>query len=155
MAEVDSIELLLQLGSSFINILDKSTVIESIQCVPIFKNLSDKKLHLVNNIQIEKYPQGTTIITQGEEGTKFFIVKQGSINIDINGKYIRTINQNDYFGERALFSKEPRSSSAIASNDAEVYYLEKEDFLSCIEDNMKKHLMNRLYFQDNTIELND
>lgn len=110
---------------------------------------------LVNQIQIGKYPKGKTIITQGEEGTKFFIVKKGTIDIKIDGKYIRTINQNDYLGERALFFKEPRSASAISTSDVEVYYLEKEDFLSCIEENMKKHLLNRLYLQDNTIELPD
>ena len=36
-----------------------------------------------------------------------------------------------------------------------MFYISQQDFKSNIEDNMKEHLMNRLYLQDNTIELKD
>ena len=65
------------------------------------------------------------------------------------------MNENEYLGERALFFKEPRSATATANGDCEVFYLEKNDFISVIETNLKDYLMSRLYLQDNTVQLQD
>ena len=42
--------------------------------------------------------------------------------------YVRSISDNGYFGERALFFKESRSATAIASGEVDVFYLEDKDF---------------------------
>ena len=63
------------------------------------------------------------------------------------------MNENEYLGERALFFKEPRSATAKAHGDCEVYYLEKEDFETVIEKNLKDYLINRIYLQDDSITL--
>jgi cGMP-dependent protein kinase len=65
------------------------------------------------------------------------------------------MNENEYLGERALFFKEPRSATATAKGDVEVFFLEKEDFIQVIEQNLKEYLLSRLYLQDNTVQLND
>ena len=63
------------------------------------------------------------------------------------------MNENEYLGERALFFKEPRSATATAKGDCEVYYLDKEDFEAVIEKNLKDYLIDRIYLQDDTITL--
>jgi len=63
------------------------------------------------------------------------------------------MNENEYLGERALFFKEPRSATAKAHGDCEVYYLEKEDFEMAIAKNLKDYLIDRIYLQDDTITL--
>ena len=65
------------------------------------------------------------------------------------------MNENEYLGERALFFKEPRSATAKAHGDVEVYFLEKDAFETVIEKNLKDYLKDRLYLQDNTVQLND
>ena len=65
------------------------------------------------------------------------------------------MNENEYLGERALFFKEPRSATGTAQGDVEVFYLEKDDFMQVIENNLKDYLLSRLYLQDNTVQLND
>jgi CRP-like cAMP-binding protein len=65
------------------------------------------------------------------------------------------MNENEFLGERALFFKEPRSATAKAKINAEVFYLEKDDFNSIIDIDMKEFLTNRLYLQDETIKLKD
>ena len=104
---------------------------------------------------MEKVANGRNVITQGEEGTRFYINKKGLVDIFVKDKYIRTMNENEYLGERALFFKEPRSATAKAHVDVEVYYLEKDAFETVIEKNLKDYLKDRLYLQDNTVQLND
>ena len=135
---------------------EKSSFIEQLKKVNLFKNFTNAKLeNLSKKIKIEKVPNGKNVITQGEEGTRFYIVKKGLVDIFVKDKYIRTMNENEYLGERALFFKEPRSATAKAHGDVEVYYLEKDAFETVIEKNLKDYLKDRLYLQDNTVQLND
>ena len=135
-------------------LIERSSKIEQLKKVALFKNLSKDKFNLLaNKIKTEFIPDKQNVITQGEEGTRFYIIKKGFVAIYVNKKYIRTMNENEYLGERALFFKEPRSATAKAHGDCEVYYLEKEDFETVIEKNLKDYLINRIYLQDDSITL--
>ena len=135
---------------------EKSSFIEQLKKVTLFKNLTNAKLeNLSKKIKVEKVPNGKNVITQGEEGTRFYIIKKGLVDIFVNNKYIRTMNENEYLGDRALCFKEPRSATAKANGDVEVYYLEKEAFETVIEKNLKDYLKDRLYLQDDTVDLKE
>ena len=135
-------------------LIERSSKIEQLRNVALFKNLSKDKFDLLaSKIKTESIPDKQNLITQGEEGTRFYIIKKGFFNIYVNKKYIRTMNENEYVGERALFFKEPRSATVTAKGDCEVYYLEKEDFETVIEKNLKDYLINRIYLQDDSITL--
>ena len=135
-------------------LIERSSKIEQLKKVALFKNLSKDKFNLLaKKIKTEFIPDKQNVITQGEEGTRFYIIKKGLVAIYVNKKYIRTMNENEYLGERALFFKEPRSATAKAHGDCEVYYLEKEDFETVIEKNLKDYLINRIYLQDDSITL--
>ena len=135
---------------------EKSSFIEQLKKVNLFKNFTNAKLeNLSKKIKVEKVANGKNLITQGEEGSRFYIIKKGQVDIFVNDKYIRTMNENEYLGDRALFFKEPRSATAKARGDMEAYYLEKDAFETVIEKNLKDYLRDRLYLQDNTVQLSD
>lgn len=145
-----------RLGGSLRSLMNKSYVLETLHKIHLFKNFTLNKLEILSKtINVERPKNGENIISQGEEGSKFYIVKSGKVDIFVNNNYIRTINENEYFGERALFFKEPRSATATAKGPVELYCLDKEDFKMIIESNMKDYLINRLYLQDNTVDLKD
>ena len=149
-------DIIVHLKNSFTEYADKYSAIEQLKNVPIFKNFTDSKFqNILEKIKTKKIEKGSDLITEGKEGNKFYIIKKGLFNITIGGKYIRTLNQNEYLGERALFFKEKRTATAEAKVDSEVFYLEKEDFDTIIDTNMKDYLLNRLYLQDDTIQLSD
>ena len=66
------------------------------------------------------------------------ILKKGKVDILVIDKYIRILNEKEYFDGRALFFHEKRSASIKANGN-----------------NMKEHLINRLYLQDESVQLND
>ena len=144
------------LNNTFIEYADKYLAINQLKIVPIFRNFTDSKFEeILQKIKTEKIEKNQNLITEGEEGNKFYIIKKGLFDIFIGGKYIRTMNENEYLGERALFFKEKRSATAVAKVDSEVFYLEKDDFDLVIDTNMKEYLSSRLYLQDNTVLLSD
>jgi cGMP-dependent protein kinase len=144
------------IGGSFKEVYEKLTLVEWLQKIPLFRNFAITKLEKVSRkINVEKFEKGEKIIVQGETSYKFYIVKKGKIDITVNSNYIRTLNECEYFGDRALFFNEPRSATATANGNVEVYVLEKEDFKSILENNLKDYLLNRYFLQDNTVELSD
>ena len=84
----------------------------------MFKTLStNKKKQLSLALRIRQYNIGDHIITEGDEGQEFFIVKKGSIDIIKQNVKIRTLSEHAYFGERSVLSNETRSASAVATED--------------------------------------
>ena len=110
---------------------------------------------IANKVKLENFKSGDKVITQGQEGSKLYILKSGKADILINNEYIRTLNENEYFGERTLFFKEPRSATVVAKTNLEVIVLEKDDFKLVLENNLKEYLINRLALQDDKVDLKD
>jgi len=68
---------------------------------------------------------------------------------------VRTLNEKEYFGERALFLKELRSASATAKGDIELFSLNFTDFQQVIDNHLRDYLFNSLCIHDYSIELED
>ena len=156
LVEADTIKFFDLLEGNFKKIMERTSIIDSLSKVQIFKNLPRIKLfNLSKKILEEKFNDGDNIVKEGEDGNKFYIIKHGKVEILVGGKYIRTLNESEYFGERALFFHEKRSATINAIGEICLFSISQEDFENIIESNLKEYLMNRLYLQDNTIELND
>lgn len=104
----------------------------------IFKNYSDELLTELSNVIIEKeFEENEIIFREGDEGDSVYIVTEGEIaikrSLDKPGdeeKTIAMIEKGDFFGEMALFDKQPRSGSAYAVKKSRVFILKNEDFLN-------------------------
>lgn len=156
LCEVPTEAFLKATGFSFKDLINRSDILELLKGVRLFKSLSSSKINLIaNKVKIETFKHDEKIIKEGEDGTKLYVIKQGKADIWVKGNYIRTLNENEYFGERTLFFKEPRSATCIANGDTELIALEKEDFKLVLENNLKEYLINRLALQDESVQLKD
>ncbi|MBK5254682.1 MAG: ATP-binding cassette domain-containing protein [Vicinamibacteria bacterium] len=83
-----------------------------------------------------RYQAGETIITFGEEGDRFYVLREGEVEVETGGptapKVVGTIQRGGFFGERALISREPRAATIRARGPVEVYALDKDDFDAAI-----------------------
>ena len=144
--------------NNFEIIFDKSKMIKILSKIFIFQNLSfTNLLKLTESLTEECFKKGLSIIKEGENGKNFYILFKGKVEVTIKGKYIRTLNENDFFGERAFLLDKQISATITALENVELYCLSQKDFFENINNNknMKKYLINRLYLYDDTITLND
>ena len=157
LAEIDFDKFKETLGGDLNEAQTKSNQLASFEHVPMFRILSDDKIEfLQNNLKVEKFANGKKIITQGEIGDKLFIIKKGRVDFFVNSRYIRSLNDGEEFGARSLIlSTEKRSASAIANGEVTCYTLTADVFKSILEPNLYEYFTNKIFLEDNTIELKD
>ncbi|MEO0250183.1 MAG: cyclic nucleotide-binding domain-containing protein, partial [candidate division WOR-3 bacterium] len=109
-------------------------VIARLQQVPLFSALSRTQLsELAAIVQRRHFPQGTTVVRQGELGTTMFIVHSGEVvalALDEKGEQMppRFFQAGASWGETSLLVGEPRDATMRVKEDAELLYIQKADF---------------------------
>ena len=93
--------------------------IRILQSVPLLSKLSEAKLmKFASVMKVQAFGDGTYIIREGEEGTRFYIIAEGEAKCTItkNGQEeeVARLQPQQFFGERALVSKEPRVANVVA-----------------------------------------
>jgi CRP-like cAMP-binding protein len=88
----------------------------------LFGTLNKKELRIIAQemvVATPLVPKGY-IFRQGELGTCFFLIYSGSVDIEIDGKVVRTLRKGETFGELALLFRSPRTASIKAkTNDCQ------------------------------------
>ncbi|XP_071388008.1 rap guanine nucleotide exchange factor 4 isoform X3 [Centroberyx affinis] len=79
---------------------------------------------------------GTVLFSQGEEGTSWYIILKGSVNVVIYGKgVVCTLHEGDDFGKLALVNDAPRAASIVLREDnCHFLRVDKEDFNRILRD---------------------
>ncbi|XP_052332460.1 rap guanine nucleotide exchange factor 4-like isoform X8 [Oncorhynchus keta] len=79
---------------------------------------------------------GTVLFNQGEEGTSWYVIQKGSVNVVIYGKgVVCTLHEGDDFGKLALVTDSPRAASIVLREDnCHFLRVDKEDFNRILRD---------------------
>jgi hypothetical protein len=75
---------------------------------------------------------GDVVFRQGEHGDRFYIVDSGEIEIEIDGRVANVLEPGEYFGEIALLRDIPRTATARARKQTQLYALERDAFLAAV-----------------------
>ncbi|KAJ8282432.1 hypothetical protein COCON_G00049510 [Conger conger] len=101
---------------------------------------------------------GTVLFNQGEEGTSWYIILKGSVNVVIYGKgVVCTLHEGDDFGKLALVNDAPRAASIVLREDnCHFLRVDKEDFNRILRDveantvRLKEHEQDVLVLEKST-----
>jgi len=76
--------------------------------------------------------QGEAIIREGEVGDRFYVIGAGEVVVTEGGRFRRTEQAGDCFGEIALLRDVPRTATVVARTDVELLALDREEFLAAV-----------------------
>jgi MFS family permease len=113
--------------------------LELIDRVPLFAPLSiATKEQVAASLLPLSVAAGDVVIQAGDTGDRFYIVRDGELDIDAGGHHT-TAHETDYFGEIALLRDMPRTATVKAAVDSNLYALQRADFLSAVTGHSAAH----------------
>jgi CRP/FNR family transcriptional regulator, cyclic AMP receptor protein len=73
-------------------------------------------------------PAGRTVIRQGEEGDRLYLIVEGTVHIHTSQQHLVTLGSGRYFGELSIIDGELRSASATTETDCLFLEIGREEF---------------------------
>lgn len=106
-------------------------MIDKLRDLPLFRSFDDEALAaLSSRVTAKSIDEGEVLFEEGEEGETFYIVDAGEVTIRKKERTLAVLRDGQMFGEMALFEKETRSASAVATRETSLYAIGNEDFLA-------------------------
>ena len=105
----------------------------SLRRVKILAAMSEEQLErFAQFMQIEKVPQWSVIVKQGDPGDTMYFIVQGELRVRMNvvGKetILATLGVGDFFGDISLFDHGPRSADVVANTNSVVLKISSAAF---------------------------
>jgi trk system potassium uptake protein TrkA len=103
---------------------------QTLRRVDFLAPLSNEELSAVaRGAEYRRLKAGEELFKKGAPGETFFVVVAGEVNLMADGgRVLETVKAGGFFGEIALLTGEPRSTSAVAGTDCELAAVGREDF---------------------------
>ena len=124
---------------------------DSVRSNFLFVHLDDTQLsNIFSVMQKVVVSRGETIIKQGEDGNKFYVVDAGSFDVYVSAKeskkstVVMTYEDQGSFGELALMYGKPRAATIVAKTDGVLWSLDRRAFRRLVMKSSAKSLMGTL-----------
>jgi predicted MFS family arabinose efflux permease len=107
--------------------------LDLLRSIPIFAPLSALALErLAASLVPERAPSGSTIITEGAIGDRYYVIASGRVEVLVGGHPVRQLSKGEGFGEIALLRAVPRTATVRAIDDVELLHLSRSVFLEAV-----------------------
>ena len=109
--------------------------------IPLFEGLSDDQLRDLSSITITKtYKRGTTIFSENDPGSGFYVVADGKIKIfkisgDGKEQILHIFGPGEPFGEAPVFEGKRFPAHAMALEDSQALYFPRVAFVDLVKRN--------------------
>ena len=104
--------------------------------VPFLVGLSGPAyMAIASHLVDERVDAGSVVVTIGEPGDRFYLVRSGRLEaIGADGAVLSTMGPGQGFGELALLDRRPRGATVRATEDSELWSLDRGHFERWIRD---------------------
>ncbi len=113
---------------------------QKLRNISLFEPLKDEDIQLLFNTgDIWAFGKSEHVVEQNEQGDSLFLIIEGDAEAFVilpeNGKSVQVgkLRAGDFFGEKSLFTGEPRGATVTAKTDIEVMEIEKKDLAPIIK----------------------
>jgi hypothetical protein len=100
---------------------------------PVFQPLGTAAIsRLADRVETVSLEPGTVVITEGEDGDRYYLIVDGTVDVTIMGQLVRTMTAGQSFGEIALLRNIPRAATVTSATQVELLAVSRDDFLETV-----------------------
>jgi CRP/FNR family cyclic AMP-dependent transcriptional regulator len=97
--------------------------------VPLFDAIAADQLLPLAQVARRRVVEADTIIfEEGQQGFELFLILEGRVAIEHDGRTVAELGRRECFGEMAILDDGPRSAAARAMEDTELLLIHRDDF---------------------------
>jgi ATP-binding cassette subfamily B protein len=107
--------------------------------VPLFKDLDQAYLKTIGQMfSTEHVPAGRTVITEGDEGSRFYIIVRGKVSVTASRQnsevvQLAKLDDGDYFGEISLLANIPTTATVTTLTPSIFITLQREQLNKLVQ----------------------
>ena len=99
----------------------------------VFRHLPGLALaRLAGRVREERVESGTSVITEGESGDRYYLITSGRVTVTVAGELVRVMGPGQAFGEIALIRDLPRTTTVTSDVPTNLLVVERDDFLEAV-----------------------
>jgi MFS family permease len=107
--------------------------LELLRGIPIFSPLPPVTLEqLASHLAHLRVSAGDVLFRQGEPGDRFYVIADGEVMVEPEGRSAVTLGRGGSFGEIALLRDVPRTATVTTRTDAELLALGRDVFIAAV-----------------------
>lgn len=107
--------------------------LELVRADPLFAPLSLATCeHLAACLTPRSFEAGTLLMRQGDPGDEYLLIERGCVEVEQDGRRLRTLGPGSGVGEIALLQDIPRTATVRAVEPVEAFALDRAAFLEAI-----------------------
>ena len=128
-----------------INENDMKNRLSFLKLVPLFCNLNNVGINSLAGSMIKcEFDIGQTILSEGDIGQSFYIIKSGKVKVFTGDHLIRELGPRDFFGESAILFEKNRSSTIYASEKTTCFQISQSVLTESLGQNYKNVIITSI-----------
>jgi len=109
--------------------------LESLRRLEIFSSSDDRLLKQITKLANEVHAGAAQpLAIEGATSRRFHVIARGTADVTVNGHFLASLGEGDFFGEMSLLDGRPNSASVTATSPVRLYSFEPRAFYSLISD---------------------
>jgi len=104
-------------------------IIDTLKNISLFRGMTDDNLDLlVRSSYVKSYLQDQIIVRKDSIDTTLFVLLEGNVVVECDGKSLAEFEEGNFFGEMALLTGQPRSADIKAKTAVRCLVVDREGF---------------------------
>ena len=105
---------------------DKTAILARL---PIFAKLDARSLEAIGALaRVVSMPAGTVLMSEGEAAQSFYVIVTGTVHVERNGAFVRSMSDGGFLGEIALVEERTHTATVTCTTACEFVELGRHEF---------------------------
>jgi voltage-gated potassium channel len=114
--------------------LGKNEKVELLKRVPLFTRCTKAELiEVALSADEREAREGERLTEEGRRGREFFVLVDGAVDVTRAGKKLADLGPGDWFGEIAILTYKPRTTTVTATTPVRLLVIDDRSFRRLVE----------------------